>query len=325
MKELKSVRVENIRKVADGIGIKLGMDMDEVAFRFERDLLKNKDAVKFVKDHKKYFTVTDKNLLREFYEKTGLILMNVFESSGKIYRATMYGFLKNDPDAYGGHYNCVFNNHLTSYLEVSDFSEPKEDEYYEHDYDKDEAWGFTNVEVAALNENPELIWDDDYEHCYKVGPHKNFIGAFGEHFVIKEGKLYRDGVKIEENVRTVFRLNDYTSMIIFENNCVEYLERHSHEHPVSCVEYNKIIYGTYFIALLFKNKFLNVYAIDEEDPDTNCEVDFDCVEDIEFIVDPFEWKDTSVELLIFPDKNDENKYIKFPITGGMPCAHDIIN
>ena len=143
------------------------------------------------------------------------------------------------------------------------FPEPSEDEYYEHDYSKEEAWGFTNEELAALGKNPELIWADEYEHCYKVGPHKNLVGAFGEQFKIKDGNLYRDGKRIGENVETVFRFNDCTSIIIFKDHRIEFLEWHLNEMSF-CQKYDKILYGTYFIAFL-KNGNLAVRLINEEE------------------------------------------------------------
>ena len=139
-KTLKEIHVENIRKVADFIGIELGKDFEERIHHFEKDLLKyenpkffvdkrRKELVKkFIEKYEKYFTTADKNLLREFYEKTGLILMNIFEIGGGLspeesYCVTMYGFLKKDSNAYGGCYNCVYNNHLTSRIEAdSSFS-----------------------------------------------------------------------------------------------------------------------------------------------------------------------------------------------------------
>ena len=333
-KVLRSVHVENIKKVADQIGIKLEEDFDEDINHFERDLLKyenpkfladkrRKEPVKkFIEKYEKYFTTTDKNLLREFYEKTGLILMNVFEirnpnndfpSPEKSYYATMYGFLKKDSEAYGGYYNCVYNNHLTSHIEIdSSFLKPNEDEYYEHDYDKEEAWGFTNEENAALNKDPELIWTDKYEHCFKVGPRKKFVGAFGELFEIKDGDLYRNGNKIEENVETVFRFNDCTSIVIFKDHNIEYLEWHLDERP-SCQKYDKILYGTYFIAFL-KDGNLGVRLINEEEENISHEIFFDHVKDIEFVVDPFELKDITGNLRIYPNENNEDAYINFTIS-----------
>ena len=321
MKKLTSVRVNNIRKVADSAGIKLEGDLDDVTFHFERDLLKNKDAAKFVKEYEKYFTTMDKNLLREFYEKTGLILMNEFESPEGAQLLTMYGFLRGDANAYGGYYNQTLNYHLSSNIKIDSPLELSDDMYYEHDYDKDEDWGFTPEGYTKLLENPDLIWDDEYEHCYKVGPHKNFVGAFGEHFEIKKGSLYRDGKKIEEKVKTVFRLNDYTSMIIFEDNRVESLEWCFNGWP-EIDRYEKIVYGTFFIARLSKNGLLSVYIIDEDEPNLRYDMAFDYVEDFEFTIDPTYFKDTNGDLLIFPDKNNKDKYIKIPMLTDQPYVQD---
>lgn len=317
-KTIKNIRVKNIRKFTDCTGIKLKKDIDDVIFGFEEDLLKNKVATKFVKKYEKYFTTTDKNLLREFYEKTGLVLMNIFKSPEESYYATMYGFLKNDSEAYGGYYNCVFNNHLTTHIEIDAPLELSDDMYYEHDYDKDEPWGFNNEEYAALSNNPELIWNDEYEHCFKVGPRKNLVGAFGEHFTIKNGGLYRDDKKIEENVETVFRLNDCTSMIIFKDLRVEYLEWHYDEHPENCEKYDKIVHATYFIALL-KNECLKVCIIDENEPNTSNEIGFCNVKDVEFVKDLLNFKDTTGNLRIYTNKD---KYIELPIFEFQPYVRD---
>ena len=134
---------------------------------------------------------------------------------------------------------------------------------------------------------------------------------FGEHFEIKDGNLYRDGKKIEENVETVFRFNDCTSIIIFKDHRIEFLEWHLNE-VVFCRKYDKILYGTYFIAFL-KDGNLMVRLINEEEENVSHEMYFEHIKDIEFVRDLFEFKDTAGNLRIYTDKNNEDAYINFPI------------
>lgn len=314
---LEKIRIENTRKVADY----LGFDLEKIPYEDDgRDLMKSPEANDFVEEYKKYFTTMDKNLLREFYEKTGLILMNRITTPEDEYRhycLTMYGYMRDDDSKDYDCRNHVRNNHLTSEIRLDSPLELADEDYYEHDYDKDEIWGFSNEELEALHKNPKLILTDEFEHCYKTGPRRNLVGNFGEKFELKNGELFRDGRKIEENVKTLFRLNDCNTYIIFEDNRIENLEYHATECELN-LKHKKILYGTYFLAVLRDNKELEVTLISRTDEAESYALDFCNVDDIEFTPSEDSYKDEDGILKLKTGKN----FIEFPIYEFQPFVRN---
>ena len=321
---LEKIRVENVRKVADY----LGLDSEKISDEYNgRDLMKNPEANDFIEKYKKYFTTMDKNLLREFYEKTGLILMNRIVVPTKktlgcsdfqeLYCLTMYGFVHDHYGKDDDYHNFVRNNHLTSEIQLDFPLELKDEDYYEHDYDKDETWGFSNEELEALHKNPKLILTDEFEHCYKTGPRRNLVGNFGEKFELKNGELFRDGRKIEEDVKTLFRLNDCNTYIIFEDNRIENLEYHATECELN-LKYKKILYGTYFLAVLRDNKELEITLISRADEAESYALDFCNVDDVEFTPSKDSYKNEDGTLKIKTGKN----FIEFPIYEYQPFVRN---
>lgn len=315
---LEKIRVENVRKVADY----LGLDSEKISDEYNgRDLMKTPEANDFIEKYKKYFTTMDKNLLREFYEKTGLILMNRIATPDNKYRhhcLTMYGYMcDNDCKKYDDCHNFVRNNHLTSEIRLDSPLEIDGEDYYEHDYDKDEVWGFSNEELEALHKDSKLILADEFEHCYKTGPRKNLVGNFGEKFELKNGELFRDGRKIEEDVKTLFRLNDCNTYIIFEDNRIENLEYHATECERN-LKHKKILYGTYFLAVLRDNKELEITLISRADEAESYALDFCNIDDVEFTPSKDSYKNEDGTLKIKTGKN----IIEFPIYEYQPFVRN---
>ena len=313
-KTLKSISVKNLKKVAEYIGIEPKIDPTTMTAQLEADLLKNPDAKDFIKKYEKYFTTSDKKLLREFYNQTGLILMNVFDcanSPAPTQYLTMYGFLEKP-------YDTPSNAHLIARITTDSHLNPAKEDYYEHDYDKDEPWGFSEEVLDTLRQNPEFAHTKEFERCYKYGPRTDFVGSFGEHFVLKDGNLYRDDQKIEENLKTVFRLNDATIYLIFNDNTVEFLEYKPCE-TTDYRKYDKIIYDINFIACL-KDQNLSVIKREENGEfnyDTTFDIQFTNVDDIEYVLDdPNEPGRGTLKLIT--GKN----YIGFPIYDYQPYVRD---
>lgn len=293
-KELKSLHADNFRKVAEYLGI----DPDGNS---SSELTHNTAAIDFLEQYKKHLTSTNKKLLREFYEQTGLILMNDIicptEEDGPFehHDLTMYGFMHSE--------DGIRNHHLTAEIYQDIPLELDDEDYYEHDYNKDtERCGFSNEDLKILTKDPKMILDDKLEHCYRTGPRKTLVGEFGEKFELKNGELFRDGRKIEEDVKTLFRLDDCNIYIIFEDNHVEYLEYHEKE-CATVYKYQKILYGPYFIAMLRDDKWLELILVDDKDDNTNYELFFDNVDDIEFDADKGSYKDETGDFKI---KSGEN-------------------
>lgn len=313
-KTLKSINVKNLKKVARYIGIEPRIDPTTMTAQLEADLLKDPHAKDFVKKYEKYFTTTDKKLLREFYDQTGLILMNVFSRQGfdvSSQYLTMYGFLK-EP------HETPHNAHLVAYITTDSHLKLAKEDYYEHDYDKDEPWGFSEEALETLRQNPEFVHTKEFERCYKYGPRTDFVGSFGEHFVLKDGSLYRDDQKIEENLRAVFRLNDATIYLIFNDNTVEFLEYKPCE-TTDCQKYDKIIYDINFIARL-KDQNLSVIKREENaefNYDTTFDIQFTNVDDIEYELDNQNEPGRGT-LKLISGKN----YIGFPIYDYQPYVRD---
>ena len=61
--------------------------------KYEEDLLesKNTKVKKFLNDYKEYFETTDKDKLKEFYDKTGIILTHIYTCGLNEVYQNMYG------------------------------------------------------------------------------------------------------------------------------------------------------------------------------------------------------------------------------------------
>ena len=240
------VLIKNKLRVARKLGVSGAISGDSAEF------------LEFQKANQKYFETLDKELLQEFYEKTGLILAHLVRKNMQDeWIFTMHGWSQGGDRSmpWAGR---VHDEHI---LVVSE-GEP--------------SVGLDDTEIMQVSEagfrkNYEIFTEKERRAEVK----QEFYDVFGAHFVLREnGELYRDEKLYDEGVAGIFMENSATHYIVFEDNRVEMLNDYGDWDSADLVgaeRYKQVVFDANFLAMLKDGGEGELYlvTVDDFQPDTS--------------------------------------------------------
>lgn len=300
--------VTNSRRISDFLGFKVK--------NFE-DLYKNPKASEFIRKYEKYLNATEKETLKEFFDRTGLVLEHTFLCVGKRIGFDMFGSTEN-------RYYKVYNYHLQVITRVEELKTKGNIIYADgkeiYDLKEDEGNKEKLEHIAHINDwfcEKICYGRETYENekqsilGYEMEKIEFFentcqrvLNPYGDIFYLTEdGNLYCNDKEYDKEVLTIWEQDRYNKLIIFKDNKVEYLSATFGGHFDEV--YDKVLYGENYLALL-KNKKLKVivkknpcrYQIE------STESNFEGVDDIE--EEENEWGE---EVLVIKSNGNKIKYL----------------
>lgn len=258
---MSKIVVMNSRRVSDFLGFKVK--------NFE-DLNRNINASEFVKKYEKYLNSANKNELKEFFKKTGLIIEHLYLQKSGVIRFNMFGSTANT-------YRLkAYNYHLQIRTKVEELNIENgiiyDDGKKIYDLKDDEGNEEKIKQIEHINDllYEKLPYDKETYESEKqvilereIGNLENFentcqrvLSPYGDIFYLTEdGTLFCNDKEYDKNVETVWERDRYNKLIIFKDNKVEYLSS-TFIDPFEEV-YDKILYGDKYLAIL-KDKTLKV-------------------------------------------------------------------
>lgn len=290
---MEKLLVHNSRRVSEFTKIKVSDD---------ENILLNPEFKDFINKYSKYFIKPEKDLMKEFFKETGLILGFVYvakERSHSLFQDIFFNSLGcslSNPFS-----RNVFDDHLMVYkivekVELVDNILLADGEkIYDLMFDSNlEAQEYNNKTIRNHLSRQEIETPFDYvpsqveiikkefdsKYNYDEKEVKQvFISCMGKLFVLmREGTLLCNDKVYDKGVKCLWSKDSFNTMIIFENNRIENIENTFCMHYG--VDYDKVICEDVFLATL-KGSELRVVRQGEE-ADSSISVGLSNVDDFEY-------------------------------------------
>lgn len=277
---MDQIIVNNSRKVSEYLGFQI---------KIEDNLLDIKECNSFVEQYKNYFETTDKEQMKEFFDKTGLRLAHIYESYDRLnsYEFNEMGSSLNSPLS-----DDIYNHHLLVITKVDELIIENNKIYadgkliYDLSVDNNDKFekeynirNYLSIyrdipkQIDFLKKEHYLSYELDYKQIKQI-----FMNSFGDLYVLNyDGNLYCNNKQCEQDVECIWDLDSFTSYIIFKDARVEFL---TSKYLPYDKQYDKVLYGNIFIAFL-KNKILELSIIIDQ-PDTSIHHTYYGVDDISY-------------------------------------------
>lgn len=252
---LNKILVENEERVGLFLNTKLKQG---------EDLLKsNNNSVKrFLIEYSKYLYTNKCELLKEFYEKTGLMLVRECiiekENNHQIVLYTMNNRFDSESND-----NYIKRRIYTAHIIVQCFTDNVELSYKKYMYEK-------NIKDLELGNNIRYRLScicsnissqiSTIERLYNKNAFNNinkknikqikYTMLNNLCILLKNGDLYLDNRLYANNVNTLWQQDSYTIYIIYKDNSLEFLTSIFH-HGNRC-KHKKIVYNKTILASLYK-------------------------------------------------------------------------
>ena len=241
------------------------------------DLLKsNNNAVKnFLKEYSKYLYSNKCELLKEFYEKTGLMLVRecIIEKNNN-HQIVLYTMNKRFDSELSNDY--IKRRIYTAHIIVQCFNDNVELSYKKHMYEKNvkdlELGNSIRYTLSCVCQNInskvraiEKYYDKNAFSRIKINDIKQFEYTMLNNICIllKNGDLYLDSKLYATNVETLWHQDSYTYYIIYKDNSLEFLT--TKFHPGHRCKHKKIVCNNTILASLYKKNVHITFITDIPD------------------------------------------------------------
>lgn len=226
-------------------------------------LISSNDAVKtFLRDYRKYLYSNKCELLKEFYEKTGLMLVRecIIEKDNhhKIVLYTMNNRFDSESSS-----DYIKRRIYTAHIIVQCFADDLELSYKKYMYEKNikdlELGNNIRYKLSCICQNMnskirtiERLYNKKAFNDINKKDIKQIEYTMLNNLCIllKNGDLYLDNRLYASNVKTLWHQDSYTFYIIYKDNSLEFLT--AKFHPGHRCKHKKIVYNKTILASLYK-------------------------------------------------------------------------
>ena len=252
---INGIFVENEERVGLFLNTKLNQG---------EDLLKSNNAVvkSFLKEYRKYLYTNKCEELKEFYEKTGLMLVRecIIEKNNthQIVLYTMNNRFDSESSS-----DYIKRRIYTAHIIVQCHNDNVELSYKKYLYEKNikdlELGNNIRYRLSCICQNMnskintiEKLYDKNAFNNINKKDIKQIKYTMLNNLCIllKNGDLYLDNKLYASNVNTLWHQDSYTIYIIYKDNSLEFLT--AKFHPGHRCKHKKIVYNKTILASLYK-------------------------------------------------------------------------